>query len=389
LPVATINNRLHAARSILKKKVLTMVTKTLQSSRLPDDFANRIGRLVAGRGSVVDALFDPGALPDLLTEITVSDETHRDAVRAQVVQRLSGGVVRAVGAASVDAVPRGATVLSSGRHTETTVRDLGIERILPLLAHPPAAQERLLETGIKVIDVLCPMIVGGSVALAGEPNAGLMVLMGELVRRLGGGVEPLSLLVLWPPPSSQWPPSLEEGFSHAETLHKHGHTEGTVGPLRAYHLRGMLEWTTDCLSVLNQVDVTIHLSRAMGQAGIYPTVQPLTSRSRAFDTGLVSEDHAAIANRVRGALDSLAENERAEAALPDPISLGRARKLQNFFAQPFFMTEQYTKRPGCFVTRSEALRGCREILDGMHDDLPPEVFYFTGGMEDVHHHNGG
>jgi hypothetical protein len=97
LSVVTVNNRLHAARSKLKERMLTMVTETLHSRALPDDFANRIGRLVEARGAVVEALFDPNAPPDILTELAVSDEANRRAVPVQVVQRPGGGVVRAVG----------------------------------------------------------------------------------------------------------------------------------------------------------------------------------------------------------------------------------------------------------------------------------------------------
>jgi hypothetical protein len=87
LSVATFNNRLHAARLHLKQRMLTMVTNTLHANALPDDFANRIGRLIESRGDVVDALFDPAALPDLLTELTVSDKARKDGVKIHVMRR--------------------------------------------------------------------------------------------------------------------------------------------------------------------------------------------------------------------------------------------------------------------------------------------------------------
>jgi hypothetical protein len=91
-----VNNRLHEARSKLKERMLTMVTETLHSRALPDDFANRIGRLLEARGGIVEALFDPNAPPDILAEIVVSDEARRRPVSVQVVQRTGAGVVRGV-----------------------------------------------------------------------------------------------------------------------------------------------------------------------------------------------------------------------------------------------------------------------------------------------------
>jgi len=91
ISATTVNNRLHAARSKLKERVLTMVAETLQAHGLPDDFANRIGRLVGARGDVIEALFDPQSLPDLLAELAVSDETNRRTMTVQVIQRPGGG----------------------------------------------------------------------------------------------------------------------------------------------------------------------------------------------------------------------------------------------------------------------------------------------------------
>jgi hypothetical protein len=116
-----VNNRLHAARSRLKERMLTMVAETFQAHGLPDDFANRIGRLVETRGGVVEALFDPQSLPDLLTELAVSDEASKRAVTIQVIQRPGGGIVRGITVAPIDAVPHGATVLNSLRHTATPI----------------------------------------------------------------------------------------------------------------------------------------------------------------------------------------------------------------------------------------------------------------------------
>ena len=212
IPTATVNNRLHRARSLLQRRIPTMTESTLRSHGLPDDFANRIGRLVAARSGLVEVMFDPTALPDLLSELLISDEANKRAVSVQVVQRASDGIVRGIATTEVDAVQRGATVLNTGQQTPTPVYRIGFERVAPLLAGNRAttggSEDRLIETGIKVIDVMCPLVAGGTVALAGEYGAGLTVVMEELVRRLSGGADPVSLFVLMPPFSAEWPGSI-------------------------------------------------------------------------------------------------------------------------------------------------------------------------------------
>ncbi len=277
LSVTTVNNRLHAARCKLKERMLTMVTETLNSRALPDDFANRIGRLITTRGGVVEALFDPNSPPDILTELAVSDEANRRAVAVQVVQRPGGGIVRGVAMSPIDALPRGSTVLSSGRQSETPVNLDEIGRILSELAGPsPLAmgEGRLLETGIKVIDVMCPLIAGGNVVIAGERGAGIAVVMYELVQRLKGGPDRLKVFLLMP----LWPDA-PPGWSIAAELKKEGYSDVPEGAAQAFFFRTEDgPWTESRLSALDPFDVVIHLSRERGRAMVYPTVDVLTSR---------------------------------------------------------------------------------------------------------------
>src|SRR5438445_4793976 len=112
LSVATVNNRLHASRTRLKQRMLTMVTNTLHANGLPDDFASRIGRLIESRGDMVEALFDPASPPDLMSELIVSDEARKQGITIQVMQRPGGGLVRGIATTSMTALPRGATVLN-------------------------------------------------------------------------------------------------------------------------------------------------------------------------------------------------------------------------------------------------------------------------------------
>jgi RNA polymerase sigma factor (sigma-70 family) len=387
LSVPTVNNRLHAARKQLKQRMLAMMKDTFHAHTLPDDFANRIGRLVETRGGVVEALFDPASMPDLLAELAVSDEVNQRAVNVHVVQRARSGLVRGVALSQFGALPRGATVLSSGRHTATPVSGLPFERIVPLLAGPSplgTGQAKLVETGIKVIDVMCPVVAGGSLALAGGYGVGLTVVMEELVRRLSGGRDPVSMFVFLPPPSSEWPPTLGEDYSHAEALKQEGYSEGTVGSLQTFFF-GSEDgpWTPQRLAALEPIDTVIHLSRERIKSKIYPGVDVLTSRSRLLETKGVSTEHAMIADRVRQVLTALwASNGFANADTPD-VTLARARKLQNFFGQPFFVAEPYHKRLGSHVSLADALEGCQSILDGECDDLAVAAFDFDGSIAEI------
>ena len=258
-----------------------MVESTLHLRGLPEDFANRIGRLVTACSGLIEALFDPASLPDLLSELLISDEANKRAVSVQVVQRSGDGIVRGVATTPVDAMPSGATVLNTGRQTPTPVYQIGFERIAPLLAGRASAaggENRVIETGIKVIDVMCPLTAGGTVALAGEYGEGLTVVMEELVRRLSGGAYPLSLFILMPPSSPQW---WDLPFSISGALKQEGYSEGTVGAVQTFFLRGQEEpWTADRLSAFAAADVVIHLSREVAKAKIYPAVDLRNSRSR-------------------------------------------------------------------------------------------------------------
>jgi F0F1-type ATP synthase beta subunit len=387
LSVTTVNNRLHAARSQLKQRMLTMVTDTLHSHALPDDFAKRIGRLIETRGDVVDALFDPAELPDILTELTVSDETRKRSVKVHVMQRPGGGVVRGLAASAASSLPKGATVLSSRRQSPVPIDQMQLDRLVPLLAAATTAvrpSDEVVETGIKVIDVMCPIRAGGSVAIAGEYGTGITVVMEEIVRRISRSVHPVTMFVLMPPPSEIWPPSLDESRSFAEELKQEGYSEGTVGSVQTFFLRGVEgPWTAETLAALAPVDTVVHLARDMIMQKNYPGVDVRTTRSRLLDESRVAGEDVALAREARDAIASWRMGLDNPDVARDQVLLDRTRKLQAFFSQPFFVAEPFTKRPGSFVSRADALRGCREILGGQHDDLPVEAFYFTGGIDDI------
>ena len=377
LPVTTVNTRLHAARGQLKRRMLTMVKETLEANQLPDDFAKRIGWIVRTRERVIEARFDPASLPDVLTELAVSDEPRRRAVTVQVVQRLGDGIVRGVATSPADALAPGMTVLSAGRHGQTPVSREAFGRLVRSLAgsSPETSSSlKLLETGIKVIDVTCPLVAGGTVAIAGEYRSGTMVLVEELVRRLSGGAERLSMFAFVTPPTS----------SMQKMWEQEGYSEGTVGAVQTFYLlREEGPWTVESFAALTGVDVVIRLSREQAERRVWPPVDPLTSRSRLFDDPTAPAEHAELASRVRGALALLETTPYGRQLAADERMIARAETLRRFFGQPFFAAERYTKRPGSIVTRAESLRVCREILDGVHDDVPTDAFFFAGGIDEI------
>jgi F-type H+-transporting ATPase subunit beta len=212
--------------------------------------------------------------------------------------------------------------------------------------------------------------------------------MEEIVRRISKSSDPVTLFVLIPPPSEIWPSSLDENYSFADELKSEGYSEGTVGAVQTFFLTGVEgPWTAETRAALAPVDTVVQLARAMILRKNYPGVDVLTTRSRLLDENLISAAEVDIARRTREAIALRCAAEENPELAPDPVLLERARKLQAFFSQPFFVAEAFTKRPGCYVSRTEALRGCREILDGLHDDLRVDAFYFTGGIEDIR--NGG
>jgi F0F1-type ATP synthase beta subunit len=330
----------------------------------------------------VDILFDPNAMPDILSELAVSDEANRRAISVQVVQRPGAGIVRGIAGLPIDGLPRGSTALSSGRRSEAPANLDDFGRIIPLLAGPsPIATSvgKLLETGIKVIDVMCPLVAGGSVVIAGEARVGVVVVAEELVRRLCGGNERVSLFPLVPL-SSNLPPD----GSFAADLKRESGNEGTVGPVQTFFFRAEdVPWTRERLEALAAAEVVIHLSRERIAAKVYPAVDVLTSRSRLLETKAVGEEHVATAERVRHALAALWANRGRSQSGAEGLMLERALKLQNYFTQPFYIAEPYTKRPGATVSLTEALQTCRAILDGRYDGLPVDAFYFKGGMAEI------
>jgi F-type H+-transporting ATPase subunit beta len=143
-------------------------------------------------------------------------------------------------------------------------------------------------------------------------------------------------------------------------------------------------------TTFSHLDASTSLSRALTQMGIYPAVDPLSSTSRILDPNIIGEEHYRVARRVKEILQRYKDLQDIIAILgieelsdEDKLIVARARKIQRFLSQPFHVAEEFTGRPGKYVTIAETVRGFREIIDGLHDDKPEQAFYMVGGIEDV------
>ena len=365
LPVTTVNNRLHTARVRLKRRMLVMVKDALTDRALPEDFPARIGRIVRAEGPVVEARFEPAGPPELFSTLTAADEAGR-AVTVEVVRHLPDGRVLAVARDAETALVPGMQVVDRGEIGGPPLTGPSIRSALErLVSRTPSAAPELLETGIKVIDVLLPIVNGGVVCILGGERVGTTVIVEELVRRLATTEVSLFTFVPW--------------ADHAgmRQTREEGYTLG-MGGVKTFFFVGDGAPTRDAF------DTVIVMSPRVAAMKIWPAIDPLASASRWLDPELVGAEHVTVAKRVRQCLEEAEALEgRADLDETARLTLARARKLRRFFAQPFFVAEPYTKRPGAFVPRAEAVAACAAIVDGVYDDIPEEAFYFTGGIDEV------
>jgi len=328
-----------------------MMKDAFTDRALPEDFPARIGRVLRAEGPVVEARFEPAGPPELFSPLIAADEAGR-AVTIEVVQHLPDGRVRAVARDPETTLMPGMQIVERGTVADRLLDETSLRSALDRLVRPaPVGPSKVLETGIKVIDVLMPVVRGGRVAILGGERVGTTVVMEELVRRLA--TAQLSVFIFCPVAGAE---------NVREVREKEGYTFGMGGVETVFFM-------ADGHASRDAFDTVIVLSPEVAAMKIYPAIDPLTSSSRWLDPAVVGEAHVEVAARVRRCLE--------EGETP------RARKLRRFFAQPFFIAEPYTKRPGSFVRRADALAACAAIVDGAHDDVPEDAFYFTGGIDEV------
>jgi F-type H+-transporting ATPase subunit beta len=452
-------------------------------------------------GPVVDVEFEPGALPAIYNALEVLGIEVKDVFSysqklvLEVAQHLGESTVRTVAMASTDGLVRGAKVQDTGRPISVPVGKGTLGRILNIVGEPvdklgPVAADKtypihrpappfeeqstsvqMLETGIKVVDLLEPYTKGGKTGLFGGAGVGKTVLIQELIHNIAkhhggisvfagvgertregndlwlefkesGIIEKTALIYgqMTEPPGSRLRVGLtgltvaeyfrdEEGqdvllfidnifrFTQAgsEVSALLGRMPSAVGyqPTLGTEMGALQERITSTrrgsitsvqaiyvpadditdpapATAFAHLDATTVLSRQISELGIYPAVDPLASTSRILDPRILGEDHYRTARAVQLTLqrykdlqDIIAILGMEELSEEDKLTVSRARKIQRFLSQPFFVAETFTGSPGKYVSLAETVRGFREVVEGKHDELPEQAFYMVGGIEEA------
>jgi len=457
-----------------------------------------IGKIVQVIGNVLDVEFAEGKLPEILTAIAISNPSISDLegnLIVEVVQHLGDNVVRCVAMDTTDGLVRGMAATDTGAPIQMPVGKPSLGRVLNVVGRPvdglgpvkadkfspihrsaPTFIEqdtsvRVLETGVKVIDLLVPFPRGGKMGMFGGAGVGKTVIMMEMIHNIAmqhkgisvfagvgertregndlylemkeSGVLPMAALVygqMTEPPGARARVALSaltqaeyfrdvEGqdvllfidnifrFTQAgaEVSALLGRMPSAVGyqPTLGTDLGELQERITSttkgsvtavqCVYVpaddltdpapattFAHLDGTVVLSRQIVELGIYPAVDPLDSTSRILDPNVLGVEHYRTARDVQMILqkykdlqDIIAILGMDELSEEDKIVVGRARKIQRFLSQPFFVASQFTGSEGKYVKVEDTVRAFREIVDGKHDDIPEQAFYMVGGIEEV------
>ena len=452
------------------------------------------GKLVQVIGPVIDVKFEK-QLPDIYNALEVYNENGEKLV-AEVHAHNGNNVVRAVAMSGTEGLRRGLEVIDTGKPIQVPVGRSTLGRIFNVLGETVDDGEKLdadvlresihkdapsfeqqgtdseiLETGIKVVDLLAPYLKGGKIGLFGGAGVGKTVLIQELINNIAKGHGGLSVFAgvgertregrdlynemtesgvidktalvygqMNEPPGARLRVGLtaltmaeyfrdKEGqnvllfidnifrFTQAgsEVSALLGRMPSAVGyqPNLATEMGALQERITSTstgsitsvqavyvpaddltdpapATTFAHLDATTVLSRQIASLGIYPAVDPLDSTSRILEPEIVGNEHYKIARETQKVLQRYKELQDIIAILgmdeldeSDKLTVNRARKIQRFFSQPFSVAEQFTGMKGKYVPLREAIRGFKEILDGLHDDLPEQAFLYVGTIDDA------
>ncbi len=457
-----------------------------------------VGKVIQVIGPVVDATFPPEQLPEIYNAIKIQGQSGELKVEltAEVMQHLGDNTVRCVAMSSTDGLTRGMDAIDTGAPITVPVGQGTLGRIFNVLGktvdnnnaevqasdqwpiHRPApsfedqsSATAILETGIKVVDLIAPYAKGGKIGLFGGAGVGKTVLIMELIRNIAtehgsysvfagvgertregndlweemkeSGVIDKTALVygqMNEPPGARMRVALtaltmaeyfrdQQGqdvllfvdnifrFIQAgsEVSALLGRMPSAVGyqPTLGTDVGALQERITSTKSgsitsvqavyvpaddltdpapaaTFAHLDATTVLSRQIAELGIYPAVDPLDSTSRILDPHTLGEEHYAVARGVQEVLQRYKELQDIIAILgmeelsdDDKLTVSRARKIQRFLSQPFFVAEAFTGTPGKYVPLKETIRGFKEIISGKHDDLPESAFYMVGTIDEA------
>lgn len=447
-------------------------------------------------GPVVDVEFPEGHLPDIYNALHVARNGKKIVMEAE--SYLGDGIVRCLALSSVDGLSRGQEVQDSGAPICVPVGDETLGRMFNVLGEPidmkgdintgksysihrkapPLSEVKpvnsIYETGIKVIDLLCPYPKGGKIGLFGGAGVGKTVLIMELIRNIAtqhGGVsvfagvgertregndlwqemnlsgvinkttlvfgqmneapgarfraalsglaqaeyfrdekkqdvlffvdnifrfvqagQEVSTLLGRIPSAVGYQPTLSEEMGRLqERIVSTGN--GAITSVQAIYVPADDLTDPAPATTFSHLDATTVLSRELTEIGLYPAVDPLTSSSRMMSPKTVGEEHFAAAKetvrilqRYKDLQDIIAILGMEELSAQDKLIVSRARKIQRFLSQPFFVAEEFSGHKGKFVPLKETIRGFREIAEGFHDNLPESAFYMKGAIDEVTEH---
>jgi F-type H+-transporting ATPase subunit beta len=459
-----------------------------------------VGTVVEVKGPVVDVRFSPEEIPEIYNALTVQLQTPGDEDETELVlevqQLLGDDVVRTVAMASTDGLQRGVDVQDTGSPITVPVGGQVLGRVLDVLGNPVdeqgpiedpeghwsihrpsprfedlSTQAEQFITGIKVMDLLCPVRRGGKVGLFGGAGVGKTVVIQELINNIALQYEGTSVFAgvgertregndlygefqdagilgnvalvfgqMNEPPGARFRVGLtgvtvseyfrdEQGqdvlffmdnvfrFVQAgnEVSALMGRMPSEVGyqPTLATEMGALQERITSTnkgsitsfqavyvpaddftdpapFTVFAHLDSTVELARSLAEQGIYPAVDPLTSSSTILDPSVVGDEHYQVAQQVKNILQRYKELQDIIAILgidelseEDKVIVGRARRLQRFLSQPFFVAEQFTGLEGKFVELEDTIRSFKEVVEGKHDDLPEQAFYLVGNIDEA------
>ncbi len=448
------------------------------------------GRIVQIIGAVIDVEFPRDAVPKVYDALNVSSND----VTLEVQQQLGDGIVRTIAMGQTEGLKRGLDVTNTNAPISVPVGIETLGRIMDVLGNPideagpigeqtrmpihrkapsyeeQASSNELLETGIKVIDLVCPFAKGGKVGLFGGAGVGKTVNMMELIRNIAiehsgysvfAGVgertregndfyhemkesnvlDKVSLVYgqMNEPPGNRLRVALT-GLTMAEQFRDEGRdvllfvdniyrytlagTEvsallgrmpsavgyqptlaeemgvlqeritstktGSITSIQAVYVPADDLTDPSPATTYAHLDATVVLSRDIASLGIYPAVDPLDSTSRQLDPLVIGQEHYDVARNVQGTLQRYKELKDIIAILgmdelseEDKQTVSRARKIQRFLSQPFFVAEIFTGSPGKYVSLKETISSFKGILAGEYDALPEQAFYMVGGIEEV------
>jgi len=448
------------------------------------------GDVVQVIGAVVDVKYPPAEVPKIYDALEIGDGD----ITLEVQQQLGDGVVRTIALGTTDGLRRGMVAKNTGEGIKVPVGEKTLGRIMNVLGTPidnagpigedermvihreapkyvdlSPAQE-LLETGIKVIDLVCPFAKGGKVGLFGGAGVGKTVNMMELIRNIAiehsgysvfAGVgertregndfyhemkesdvlnkvalvygqmnEPpgnrlrvaltgltiaekfrdegrdvllfvdniyrytlagteVSALLGRMPSAVGYQPTLAEEMGRLQERITSTKT-GSITSIQAVYVPADDLTDPSPATTFAHLDATVVLSRQIAELGIYPAVDPLDSTSRQLDPLIVGQDHYDTARAVQNTLqrykelrDIIAILGMDELSEEDKLTVTRARKIQRFLSQPFFVAEVFTGSPGKYVSLKDTIAGFKAIVAGEHDDLPEQAFYMVGSIDEA------